>query len=67
MSKLINKALFSIATTLPNVDYVKGVMTDELTKYIGIPPNLKVEYWEESNVVNKYPELFPERRLKLQA
>jgi len=57
----------SIATTLPNVDYVKGVMTDELTKYIGIPPNLKVEYWEESNVVNKYPELFPERRLKLQA
>ena len=57
----------SIATTISNLDYVKGIMTMELTKYIGIKPNLKVEYWDTSNVVDKYPEIFPEKKFKLQA
>ena len=49
----------SISTTLPNLDYVKSVMVEELTRNIGIRPNLKIEYWEPPALAEKYPELFP--------
>lgn len=35
----------SISTTEENLEYVKYVMVDEITKFIGVPPNLKVEQW----------------------
>lgn len=37
----------SIVTTRGNEDYVKRVMEEELTLYIGIAPTLKIEYWEQ--------------------
>lgn len=57
----------SIATTIPNLEYVKSVMHEELTKHIGIEPNFKCEYWNKDNVVAKYPEIYPSERVKLQA
>ena len=36
----------SLTTTLENLEYFERVMREELEKYIGIEPNLKVEYWD---------------------
>jgi hypothetical protein len=57
----------SIATTIPNLEYVKGVMYEELFKHIGIEPNFKFEYWNKNKVIEKYPELYLHERAKLQA
>lgn len=43
----------SIATTVGNEAYVQKVMRDELTKHIGHPPSLSVEYWKPVNMVQK--------------
>lgn len=40
----------SIATTNEYVDRVKEIMIEELTKSIGIAPNLKIEYWNLENM-----------------
>lgn len=48
----------SITTTIPNVEYVKEIMIEELTRHVGIRPNLKIEYWDPSVLVKKYPNLF---------
>ena len=48
----------SITTTIPNVEYVKEVMTEELTRHVGIRPNLKTEYWNPSVLAKEYPSLF---------
>ena len=43
----------SIATTVGNEDYIQKVMQEELTKHIGHPPTLSVEYWTPENMVHK--------------
>jgi hypothetical protein len=43
----------SIATTVGNEDYVQKVMQEELTKHIGHPPTLSVEYWTPENMKHK--------------
>jgi hypothetical protein len=43
----------SIATTVGNEEYVQRVIREELTKYIGHPPSLSVEYWTPENMVHK--------------
>ncbi|PJB57380.1 MAG: hypothetical protein CO098_11835, partial [Bacteroidetes bacterium CG_4_9_14_3_um_filter_41_19] len=43
----------SITTTMDNLDYVKQVMHEELEQHIGIAPNLKVEYWDGEQVMEK--------------
>ena len=40
----------SIATTTEHVEWVKGIMQEELTNAIGIPPTLKEEQWNLSQV-----------------
>jgi len=55
----------SISTTTSHLDYVKRIMIEELTREIGISPNLKIEFWGVSNLNNKYPTLYPLHRLKL--
>lgn len=38
----------SIVTTTNNVDFVRGVMEDEIINFTGLKPTLDVEYWSES-------------------
>lgn len=45
----------SIATTVEHREYIQTVMREELTKAIGIPPTLSVDYWKPSEV--KYPNM----------
>lgn len=45
----------SIATTVEHREYVQTVMREELTKAIGIPPTLSVDYWKPNEV--KYPNM----------
>lgn len=40
----------SIVTTEGNEEYIKGVLYNVLDKYIGLPPSLKIEKWENSLV-----------------
>jgi hypothetical protein len=40
----------SIATTIENKEYVEGVMREELTRAIGLPPTLKPELWREEEL-----------------
>ena len=47
----------SIATTVEHKDYVKSIMKDELTKAIGISPELSEELWEENSLVAKYNKI----------
>lgn len=47
----------SIATTKPNLAFVKKVMEEELTKAIGVPPTLDVSYWGIANI--EYPQYLP--------
>lgn len=45
----------SIATTVKHVEWVKGIMQEELTNAIGISPSLTVEHWNLSKV--KHPNI----------
>lgn len=45
----------SIATTVEHVEWVKGIMQEELTNAIGISPSLTVEHWNLSKV--KHPNI----------
>ena len=36
----------SIVTTQENEDYIRRVMEEVLTSFVGIPSTLKIEYWE---------------------
>lgn len=40
----------SIVTTKGNEDFVKRIMTEELTRAIGVPPSLQVEEWSEKKI-----------------
>jgi len=40
----------SIVTTVNNLEFVKRIMVEELTRNIGIAPNLTIELWNESNL-----------------
>jgi hypothetical protein len=44
----------SISTTQQHFEYVKKVMSEELTKYIGISPTFKTELWDQSELKNDY-------------
>lgn len=44
----------SIATTTEHVEWVKSIMREELTNAIGIPPTLKEEQWNLSQL--EYPQ-----------
>ena len=48
----------SIATTIDHKDYVRGVMTDELYRSIGIPPRLSEEFWSETVLQANHPDLY---------
>jgi hypothetical protein len=50
----------SISTTQENIDFVKQIMTEELTRYIGYPPVLKTEPWCLENLNSKFFQLIPE-------
>lgn len=41
----------SIATTAENVEFVKNIMDEELTKAAGVHPHFKIELWSESNLM----------------
>lgn len=41
----------SIATTAENVEFVRNIMDDELTKAAGVHPHFKTELWSESNLI----------------
>lgn len=43
----------SIATTVGNEEYIQKVMREELTRHIGLPPALAVEYWSPEKMVHK--------------
>ncbi len=43
----------SIVTTVGNEDYVHNVMKEELTKHIGCPPTLDIQYWTPENMKHK--------------
>lgn len=45
----------SIATTTEHVEWVKGIMQEELTNAIGVSPSLTVEHWNLSKV--KHPNI----------
>lgn len=47
----------SIATTIEYRDAVKKIMQEELESKIGIAPNLKEEYWQESNIYKSMQDL----------
>ncbi len=57
----------SIATTIPNLIFIKNTMASELNKYIGIKPNFKIEYWDEATLIKNYPLLYKENKFHLQA
>ena len=42
-----------IATTVDNVEHVKLIMEEELTKAIGVKPHLKIELWEIKTIENE--------------
>jgi hypothetical protein len=39
----------SIVTTQKYQDHVRGIMEEELTRFVGLPPTLKVDVWSASN------------------
>ena len=41
----------SIATTAENVEFVRNIMDEELTKAAGVHPHFKTELWSESNLM----------------
>jgi hypothetical protein bacD2_16835 len=45
----------SIATTTEHVEWVKGIMQEELTNAIGVSPSLTIEHWNLSKV--KHPNI----------
>ena len=47
----------SVSTTQGNEDYVASVMEDELERFVGIKPNLKVEKWRQ-NSTSQLVEMF---------
>lgn len=47
----------SIATTIENREYVKGIMEDELTKAIGITPKLSEEIWDDRELMTEYDKI----------
>jgi hypothetical protein len=47
----------SIATTLEYQERVKKIMIEELKSKIGVAPNLKEEYWDESKIIKSMQEL----------
>lgn len=40
----------SIVTTVGNEEYVQSVLKEEMTKAMGFPPSLSLEYWHPSNM-----------------
>jgi hypothetical protein len=36
----------SIVSTIGNEEYIKNIMTEELSRHIGSPPNIKFDYWQ---------------------
>ena len=40
----------SIVTTQEHYEYVRQVMHEELTRYIGMPPSLSIETWDIANL-----------------
>ena len=43
----------SIATTAENVEFVRNIMDEELTKASGVHPHFKTELWSESNLMTE--------------
>lgn len=41
----------SIATTAENVEFVRNIMDEELTRAAGVHPHFKTELWSESNLM----------------
>jgi hypothetical protein len=41
----------SIVTTVGNEDFVKTVMQDELLYWVGVQPNVSIEYWAKRNSI----------------
>jgi hypothetical protein len=59
----------SIVTTTKYCETVKNFMHEELTKLIGIPPILKVDYWDQNNLnakIQKYEKIL-ENKFQLAA
>jgi len=40
----------SIVTTVDNLEFVKRIMEEELTRNIGLAPSLSIETWDVSNL-----------------
>lgn len=55
----------SIITTTGNEEYVKKIITEEMTKAIGFPPKLNIDYWQPENLKFSRGESFFDSHSKI--